>query len=504
MRVRRGSSTVHATRTATGLVAVALLGIVGCFGVLLRATQHDAERALDDRFGTRSTLTAGFARDYVTDLAARERSQAERLLAGTNVDATTFEQVVKAFDFEAAVLLDNQGRLLQVWPPKPSILGTDMTARYDHLRRAVSGEIGVSEVVPSAADAVAVTAVAVPFDSAAGRRVLSGAFAPAHEPLGAYLRSVVPISGGTATLIDRSGHTLAGRSLPPQRFAALADGLTHTDIDGVATTVAVAGVDGTPWRVALMAPTAGMRAPLGGGRVWAPWVLLAVLAFTGALTLLLLVRLGRTRAQAILQSRTDELTGLANRRAVAEALERALAQSARHGHDLAVLMIDLDHFKAINDAFGHDGGDTALQAAASALRAVTRGGDLAGRWGGEEFIVLANHVDAAAAAAAAERIRTAIAAAVLPPDLRNARLTASIGIALLSDGGANLVERADAALYQAKRDGRDRCVFEHPREQLDRALAPTCPLRSIWSSVGAGQTAQMGGQRGGGGRYVRI
>jgi diguanylate cyclase (GGDEF)-like protein len=149
-------------------------------------------------------------------------------------------------------------------------------------------------------------------------------------------------------------------------------------------------------------------------------------------------------------ARTDALTGAANRRAMDETIARELCRAERSGAAVALLMLDMDRFKAYNDTHGHPAGDVLLQRTAVAWRAELRGGDLLGRWGGEEFCVLLADCDPSAAAAVAERLRIAV-----PADS-----TCSAGLACW-DGGEDagaLVARADAALYEAKRAGRDRVV----------------------------------------------
>ncbi|MEZ5557055.1 MAG: diguanylate cyclase [Pseudomonadales bacterium] len=160
---------------------------------------------------------------------------------------------------------------------------------------------------------------------------------------------------------------------------------------------------------------------------------------------------------------TDELTGLANRRLLFQRLEEEIALSRRNGRGLGLLLIDLDHFKAVNDRHGHLVGDAVLQGAGRALRAVTRHDDLAARYGGEEFALLLVETNAVRLSRAAQRVWTVLRERTHTTDSGAAvRVTVSVGCALLerSDtGGDDLVARADAALYEAKRDGRDRiCV----------------------------------------------
>jgi two-component system cell cycle response regulator len=162
------------------------------------------------------------------------------------------------------------------------------------------------------------------------------------------------------------------------------------------------------------------------------------------------ILLGRIRRAA----GTDALTGLANRGTFSAALERAVAESRHTGRPFALVMLDLDHFKPLNDTYGHQVGDQVLQSAAGALAAACGDGDLAARYGGEEFAVVLDRATWAEAARAAEELRAAIAAA--PTEVP---VTASVGVALCPADGADaaaVLGAADAALYAAKRGGRNR------------------------------------------------
>jgi diguanylate cyclase (GGDEF)-like protein len=435
-------------------MCVVLVALLAGFAGLIRSHDANARRALDDRFETRAALTASFAWNFVEDMASREVSQAERLLAGETVDQASFESVVAAFAFEAAVLLDDTGRLLQVWPAKPELLGRDMTGTYEHLGAALAGSTGVSEMVPSAAQGMPITAVAVPFESSAGRRVLSGAFSPVASPLGAYLKSVVPVRGGTAFLIDRSGHVLTGEDdAVGSEVTDLGPGIHQVGAGKERVTAAVADVPGSPWRVVLAAPSDGLYAPVSGSGLFS-WVLWLAFAIAGGLAIVLFVHLGRARSHAATTARTDVLTGLLNRRAMHEALHQAAAIATRHDLPLAALMIDIDHFKAINDTHGHDVGDIVLKATALALLQSTRAGDTVGRWGGEEFLVVLPHTDRDAALAVAERVRAQVAGESAAGD--GPAVTVSIGVGLYDPDDPRLLGDADAALYAAKGRGRDR------------------------------------------------
>jgi two-component system cell cycle response regulator len=160
---------------------------------------------------------------------------------------------------------------------------------------------------------------------------------------------------------------------------------------------------------------------------------------------------------------TDALTGLFNRRYMENHLGTLIEQAASRGKPLAVMVLDIDYFKSINDSYGHDAGDDVLRDFALRIKRSIRGIDLACRVGGEEFVVVMPETDMAVAAMVAERLRRRIAAEPFPICQGSQRLpvTLSIGIAALQgqhDNAAALIKRADQALYRAKRDGRNRVV----------------------------------------------
>jgi two-component system, cell cycle response regulator len=156
-------------------------------------------------------------------------------------------------------------------------------------------------------------------------------------------------------------------------------------------------------------------------------------------------------------SRTDHLTGLHNRRHVEERLRGFRSGSRRHGFPVAVLVLDVDRFKQVNDTHGHAVGDEVLQEVARRLQACVREEDVVGRWGGEEFVVLALHADLDAATRLAERLRVAVAGA--PVEVTGARLQVTVSVgAAAGTGGDDLVGLADRNLYAAKAAGRDRVV----------------------------------------------
>lgn len=181
-----------------------------------------------------------------------------------------------------------------------------------------------------------------------------------------------------------------------------------------------------------------------------------------AATALANVRKHRTVEQ---QALVDPLTGLANRRVVEGALDTELARGDRYEEPFALLMIDLDDFKQINDRWGHPFGDDVLREFAGALEESVREIDLAGRWGGEEFAVLLPGTDLEGGAALGERVRHNLRKRVLvAPDGEEVDVTASFGVAAYPEVGTKdtLVAAADAALYEAKRGGKDQVSAAGP------------------------------------------
>ncbi|MGD0703969.1 MAG: GGDEF domain-containing protein [Trebonia sp.] len=175
--------------------------------------------------------------------------------------------------------------------------------------------------------------------------------------------------------------------------------------------------------------------------------------------------LANLRNLAIAEARasTDGLTGLPNKRAVTEALKRMYGQASTTGSPLALLLLDLDHFKQVNDVRGHAVGDQVLAKTGAVLRSALRTGDFAGRNGGEEFAIILPDTEIQTAVQVAERVRTAVAEMSLPGT--DVRITTSIGIAGYPDHATTpdrLERLADSALYVAKREGRNRAEVAEP------------------------------------------
>lgn len=179
----------------------------------------------------------------------------------------------------------------------------------------------------------------------------------------------------------------------------------------------------------------------------------ANLAYVGLLYMLVRIKEGYVEAQ--LDAYTDFLTGLRNRRYLELVLERELFRVRRYSRPLSLMVLDLDGFKQVNDAHGHEAGDRVLKAVAAALEAHVRQSDRVARLGGEEFAVLLTETPMAQALSLAERLRRAVAALKVPPV---ESLSVSIGLtqAVPTDSPLSLIKRADEAMYRAKRQGKNR------------------------------------------------
>jgi diguanylate cyclase (GGDEF)-like protein len=297
-------------------------------------------------------------------------------------------------------------------------------------------------------------------------------------------------SGVTVEIVNGSGRPIvAQRGRLGLPAAALTGGLTTVGRSRVAArAVSEAGVAEGPWYVAARAsaPSAVALALAPGQAVLLGLAVLCLLAAAAGFHRVRragaeeLAGEQRARAEAERLSRIDTLTGLYNRRHVAEMTEHELARAGRQDGAVGVLMVDIDFFKRINDVHGHAGGDAVLVEVARRLQAGVRSWDVVARVGGEEFCVLAPEVaDEEDALALGERLRNAVAerAVAVKPGLA-IPVTISIGVALMrsEDGSAeHAFDCADRALYAAKRRGRNRiCRYSRLDDHDLRAEQPEC------------------------------
>jgi len=242
----------------------------------------------------------------------------------------------------------------------------------------------------------------------------------------------------------RSPRDFTERALGLAMLALAASGLAR---------LAFTWADDGPMRVDLMYVPAPLDAVLAS--------LYGVMPMIMSTLMLNLVN-GRLRAQLRTLAITDELTGTMTRRALRELAPAMLLQHQRQHNDVAVMMLDLDRFKAINDSYGHQTGDAVLRFAASVLQARLRADALLARYGGEEFVAVMPVDGLPTARRIAERLRHAVESADWRGGVQLERgVTVSVGVAIAGAGETldAAMQRADEALYRAKRDGRNQCQF---------------------------------------------
>jgi diguanylate cyclase (GGDEF)-like protein len=464
----------------TALAVVGLLAVLATLAVMIVLSQAQSKSELLSNFRLRGASSATFVSTDLSQQALREQQAAGKLLAGSHVTPAQFQAVVAAFGSEAAVLLDDTGRVLDVVPAEPSLLGHLIAPSYAHLSAAESGRTAVSNVVPSAVRGTPVTAVAVPYASPYGRRVFSAAYAPTDSALDVLVDHAIAYTQHEVFLVDGAGRLVASSPDARERTLAAADpalsrAVARADLGAVTgaktrSTFTVAPVPGTSWRLVLAVPNSHLYASLSGWTLVVPWLIFAVVAVMGALLVALLARsqadrtrLARLSAATERTARTDALTGLFNRRALTEHLARDSARARRRGEPLSALMIDLDRFKETNDRFGHEAGDRVLCEFAGCLREVLRAGDVYGRWGGDEFLVLLPATDHGRALTTADRLQIAAASRDLTDIGLPDGVPLSIGAATATHcTPEDLVREADLALYEQKQMRRTELLRPSP------------------------------------------
>ncbi|MFI5915714.1 ATP-binding protein [Dactylosporangium sp. NPDC051541] len=260
---------------AVPLVVWLVATAAGTGGVLY--LQQRARDAAVQRFAARAVLMRDFVVSYVADLLEREQVQAQAFLTDPTVSERDFLRSVGAFGYPAAVLLDQHGRVLQIAPRQPDMLGADLTVRYAHLRTAVvDGRPAVSGAVPSAARGVPVAAFAVPFPTPSGRRVFSGAVAVASSGLSEYLSSAISLPGVLVQLVDATGGIVAAnrtfdpaaptleRADRPLAAALQSNGEGRFHRGSVWWRYTSQAIAGTPWRLSTAVSEPVLFASLAG------------------------------------------------------------------------------------------------------------------------------------------------------------------------------------------------------------------------------------------------
>ena len=373
------------------------------------------------------------------------------LTGGAHVGASSFgtlrsnlrvqvSQLATSLELQRAVLLHNN-----------SAIRTIARARHARISLSLTGRsIGTLAPAPRIASTATITdgihvlariTVALPL----GRDVL------------ALLQQSTPLPKHAALVLVHNGRVVAGG--PHGASGKVVGGRITFGADTFAAAGARLGIAHAS--ILAVEPVAAIDA---SSRRYRRLVFLAA-AFTLALAAAFAARLARPLAQAVgdvarltRQVQTDSLTNLANRRALTERLDSELARAHENGTSVSFVIADIDNFKAVNDGYGHQTGDHIIRAVAQALASSVRELDLAARYGGEEFAVVLPGSRLADARRSAERMRRAVSEIEVPgPNGEITRVTMSFGVAEFPTyaGAEALVAAADAALYQAKRGGKD-------------------------------------------------
>ena len=292
---------------------------------------------------------------------------------------------------------------------------------------------------------------------------------PLDGGLLSQLRRAAPLAGGEGILFVRGDRVLAGPAgVPEARVPPQAQSVRLGGADYLVVQTPLVRAR-TPVRLAAFAPAAEVDRPVArsnrllAAALVATFLALLLLAHILARPVLVpLARLGR----AARSSGTDDLTNLPNRRAFTEAASAELVRARRSGRALAVVLVDIDDFKAVNDTYGHSAGDRVLRGVADVLREHFREIDRPARLGGDEFAVLLPETDLDGAHEAAERLVTALAGSEFGDGRSRLRgITASAGISAAAGLELDvLLESADRALYEAKKHGKNQVRTEEPAE----------------------------------------
>jgi len=466
---------------------LALIG-AGCW--LLSASQASSRKAMEARLQTRVQFAANFVSIYTGDLLTNQHAQALAWLAAPAVGEATLDRESGALGLGAAVVLDGHGHVVRAATTASGPLVHLLRSRYSNL-------VGVAAMPDASGVAVTdvggspVLSFGVAYQTRSGRRVFAGAYAMSETVLPAVLGHVLSSPGWQAYLVDPHGALLTGVASdgPPGAALARADPLlaaadqrapsgSYDSPQGKQYHV-TAPVAGTAWRIVLRDPEAQLFTFLNGAGRWLAWLALAGLAVAGLAIIALITRLHGHREQLIRLNTAlarlaaiDPLTGLRNRRAIGEYLHDALSAARRHDQVLSVLVVDIDHFKTVNDTLGHRSGDAVLEHAARVLDGALRTEDAIGRWGGEEFLVVLPNTDEEGALRATERLREALSRDQ-PEEARSHQLPVTMTLGVAEWRGEDideLVSRADNALYLGKAAGRDTVQVSNPVHEIPEPI----------------------------------
>lgn len=374
--------------------------------------------------------------------------------------AADMRRVGGIVESDATILIDADGRIEGVLPHSRLLVGKRIDYRYGHLKAALNGEPTVSDVVLSEVDRKPVVSIAAPVDTPYGRRVLNAGFDVDGPALQSLVKNMTTIENSNFELIDSAGHPVVETEqnvTEPIDSGVIASSLganrqASTGIED-GNFYSLAPVAGTPWTLALTIPESSLYSSIAPP--WLQWAVIAVFAGVLLLVALLFEVVLSSRRRVRLIANLDSLTRLPNRAFTTRSLCNAMADRVPE-EPLSILLIDVDHFKQINDRFGHAAGDRVLATLASRMQNALRPEDVIGRWGGEEFLAILHDTRLPAAQRVAERLREMIESE--PVVFKEMSLDVSISVGCVQVSSETLdqvVDRADLAMYEAKRSGRN-------------------------------------------------
>lgn len=473
---------------------VMLLIVVSVVGVVLVSQRESRDRA-NTLFEVRGTASASFVSAYLSQQQQREHRLAEINFGEQAVSPTMLSTVQTTFDARQVDVIDATGRVLGATAGALPLTGKLLSAEQ---RAARTGRNVIADAGVQAAGSTMVVIV-VPFSTPYGNRLLLSTYQMSANLILDYVDRVVPYAEHRVALVDSDGrmvgtdpnlHATSTETLFPGLTSVIAKHPTRPLLGTVDDRVyVVARVSSTPWYLAisLSATSLYTGSSLSSGTFW---FVIGVVVLLGAVTVFLQRRqLMANRALRELaedmrtSALTDPLTGLSNRRHLLEHLERVSTEAVDTGQPYGVLLIDLDQFKGINDGAGHAAGDAVLRAVADCLRQAARPGDVYGRWGGDELMVVVPTAEGNGPLRTAERVLALVESSRPTIDGNEVAFSVSIGCARGTDAAFDdVIRRADVALYRAKASGGGMAaeagpagagVDEHDARPVVPAGAPT-------------------------------
>ncbi|GIF78213.1 sensor domain-containing diguanylate cyclase [Asanoa siamensis] len=446
-------------RRLTIVIAVALVAaLITGAGLYVGFRQAADSDGLRRDFANRASLAADLTSSTLVASDSQNRQFAEEFLAGPDSTLqTALAKETTATEF--AVVLGSDGEVLASVPAPLADDAARAIVGDTRARALQSGTIAFGNYVSDQVTGkpVAGPVMTVAYSSSNGIRLLTQMvpLEVLQRFTDGYLAAALNVAGGRAQLIDGQNNVIATTGTEPigrqMTDRALASRLAYESTGTVnGNYYAAAAVQGTPWRIVFSASGDAVLNPTDSTRQ-VSWQLFGAFVAAVACLVALAVTALRRSARLAHAHLHDGLTGLPNRALWMDRVQQALDKRSKEA-GLAVLFLDLDGFKAVNDTYGHSAGDALLVDVAERLRATTRRGDIVGRFGGDEFLVLGTDLAPASAVELAYRVRASIAE---PMDVAGRRLTIGVSIGIASPDSETveadaLVHRADLAMYRAK------------------------------------------------------